>query len=122
LVGVRHENTPARCAAVLAAAADAVATRAAKRRLGMVAETYREGRAGRLLRRAEVLTGGAAATAALMGGRHRPAAVAAGLALLAGSACTRFGIFAAGIASAEDPAYTVVPQRTAKGATAPPSE
>ncbi|MFF8900998.1 NrfD/PsrC family molybdoenzyme membrane anchor subunit [Streptomyces lydicus] len=117
-----HENTPARCAAVLAAAADAVATRAAKRRLGMVAETYREGRAGRLLRRAEVLTGGAAATAALMGGRHRPAAVAAGLALLAGSACTRFGIFAAGIASAEDPAYTVVPQRTGKGATAPPSE
>ncbi|MFF8308766.1 NrfD/PsrC family molybdoenzyme membrane anchor subunit [Streptomyces lydicus] len=117
-----HENTPARCGAVLAAAADAVTTRAAKRRLGMVAETYREGRAGRLLRCAEVLTGAAAATAALMGGRHRPAAVTAGLALLAGSACTRFGIFAAGIASAEDPAYTVVPQRTAMGATAPPSE
>lgn len=34
-----------------------------------------------------------------------------GLALLAGSACTRFGVFAAGIASAEDPKYTVVPQR-----------
>jgi hypothetical protein len=33
------------------------------------------------------------------------------LALLAGSACTRFGVFAAGIASAEDPKYTVVPQQ-----------
>lgn len=41
------------------------------------------------------------------------AAVAAGAALLAGSACTRFGVFAAGIASAEYPAYTVVPQRAA---------
>jgi hypothetical protein len=31
--------------------------------------------------------------------------------LLAGSACTRFGIFEAGQASARDPRYTVVPQR-----------
>ena len=37
--------------------------------------------------------------------------MASGLALLAGSACTRFGVFAAGVASAEDPKYTVVPQR-----------
>ncbi|MER6312009.1 hypothetical protein ABT180_39250, partial [Streptomyces sp. NPDC001657] len=50
----------------------------------------------------------------LAGRRSRAAAVAAGLALLAGSACTRFGVFAAGIASAEDPAYTVVPQRATK--------
>ncbi|MGW2063374.1 hypothetical protein ACWCO9_22490, partial [Streptomyces sp. NPDC001937] len=40
-----------------------------------------------------------------------PAAVVGGLALLAGSVCTRFGVFAAGIASAEDPKYTVVPQQ-----------
>jgi hypothetical protein len=33
------------------------------------------------------------------------------VALLAGSACTRFGIFEAGQASARDPKYTVVPQR-----------
>ncbi|MFE7357650.1 hypothetical protein ACFU8Q_32020 [Streptomyces sp. NPDC057543] len=46
--------------------------------------------------------------AALLGGHGRSAA---GLALLAGSACTRFGILAAGIASAEDPVYTVGPQR-----------
>ncbi|MFD7945229.1 polysulfide reductase, partial [Streptomyces sp. NPDC059744] len=43
--------------------------------------------------------------------RSRPAAVVGGLALLAGSVCTRFGVFAAGIASAEDPKYTVVPQQ-----------
>ncbi|MGW3722895.1 NrfD/PsrC family molybdoenzyme membrane anchor subunit, partial [Streptomyces sp. NPDC005133] len=52
-----------------------------------------------------------AATAALAGGRSRPAAVVGGLALLAGSVCTRFGVFAAGIASAEDPKYTVLPQQ-----------
>ena len=34
-----------------------------------------------------------------------------GLALLAGSACTRFGVFEAGQQSARDPKYTVVPQR-----------
>ena len=39
------------------------------------------------------------------------AATAAGAALMAGSACLRFGVFHAGIASTEDPRYTVVPQR-----------
>lgn len=110
-----QESAPARCAAVLAAVADSVAVRAAERRLGMVAETYREGRAGQLLRGAQVLVGGGAALAALGGRRRRAAAVAGGLALLAGSACTRFGVFAAGLASAEDPAYTVLPQRAARG-------
>jgi hypothetical protein len=33
------------------------------------------------------------------------------VALLAGSACTRFGVFEAGPASVHDPKYTVVPQR-----------
>ncbi|CAL9656767.1 hypothetical protein SUDANB178_06784 [Streptomyces sp. enrichment culture] len=43
--------------------------------------------------------------------RDRRLAVAAGAALLAGSAALRFGVFHAGVASAEDPAYTVVPRR-----------
>ena len=38
-------------------------------------------------------------------------AVLSGAALLAGSACTRFGVFEAGQESAKDPKYTVVPQR-----------
>jgi len=83
----------------------------------MVAETYRTGRAGRLIRAAEALTAagalGAALSAILPGGPTARCLVAAGAgcALLAGSACTRFGVFAAGTASAEDPKYTTVPQR-----------
>jgi hypothetical protein len=34
-----------------------------------------------------------------------------GAALMAGSLCTRMGVFEAGLASARDPKYTVVPQR-----------
>ncbi|MFF4173310.1 NrfD/PsrC family molybdoenzyme membrane anchor subunit [Streptomyces sp. NPDC001744] len=110
--GPRGENGPARRAAVLAAVGEGLASRAAERGLGpVVAETWKTGRAGRLLRAARVLTAGGAAGAALFAGRSRAAALTSGLALLAGSACTRFGVFAAGIASAEDPKYTVVPQR-----------
>ncbi|UNO38826.1 NrfD/PsrC family molybdoenzyme membrane anchor subunit [Streptomyces sp. MST-110588] len=125
VLGPVRENAPARHAAVLAAGAEAAAHRAVERRLGMVAETCREGRAGTLLRAARLLTAAGAATAALMGRRSRTAAVAGGLALLAGSACTRFGVFAAGIASAEDPKYTVVPQRagrTSDGGRAPDAD
>ncbi|ATL32553.1 NrfD/PsrC family molybdoenzyme membrane anchor subunit [Streptomyces formicae] len=116
LVGPARENAPARCAAVLAAVAEQAATRAAEHDLGMVAETYRTGRAGRLLRWSKALTVAGAVGGAVSG--HRPLTVASGLALLAGSACTRFGIFAAGIASAEDPRYTVVPQRERVDGTA----
>ena len=35
----------------------------------------------------------------------------AGVALMAASATTRFGVFEAGLASARDPKYTVVPQK-----------
>ncbi|MDX3761946.1 NrfD/PsrC family molybdoenzyme membrane anchor subunit [Streptomyces sp. AK02-04a] len=111
IVAPTRESGPARCAAVLAAAAESVVTEAGERRLGLVAETWREGRAGTLMRTARALTLAGAATAALAGGRSRPAALVGGLALLAGSVCTRFGVFAAGIASAEDPKYTVLPQR-----------
>jgi hypothetical protein len=37
--------------------------------------------------------------------------IVAGVALVAGSVCTRFAIFEAGLESARDPKYTVVPQR-----------
>ena len=55
------------------------------------------------------LTG--AAVAATAAGRARPAAALAGGMLLAASALTRFGLFAAGIESARDPRYTVELQR-----------
>lgn len=105
-----RENGPARCAAVLAAGADAYLMRAAEQRLGIVAETWRDGRAGRLLRASRALVACGALTGAFLG-HHRAVAALSGLALLGGSACTRFGVFAAGVASAEDPKYTVVPQR-----------
>ncbi|MFF1462234.1 NrfD/PsrC family molybdoenzyme membrane anchor subunit [Streptomyces sp. NPDC058330] len=108
-----RENSPARYGAVLAAVGEDAAFRAAERRLGSVAVTYREGRAGRLMRAARTLTAAGTAGAVLFGHRSRTAAATAGIALLAGSVCTRFGVFAAGIASAEDPAHTVGPQREA---------
>jgi hypothetical protein len=59
---------------------------------------------------AEVLTA-TGAVVAVAGRRSRIASALAGVALLVGSACTRFGIFEAGMASARDPRYTVIPQR-----------
>jgi hypothetical protein len=37
--------------------------------------------------------------------------VLSGTSLLAGSVLTRFGVFEAGVSSAKDPKYVVVPQR-----------
>nr|WP_229924415.1 NrfD/PsrC family molybdoenzyme membrane anchor subunit [Streptomyces sulfonofaciens] len=116
VLGPTAQTGPARHAAVLAAGAERALTAAVERRLGMVAETYRTGRAGTLMRCARLLTTGGAVAGAVLAGRSRPAAVLSGLALLAGSACTRFGVFAAGLASAEDPLYTVGPQRAALSA------
>ncbi|MGV9852078.1 NrfD/PsrC family molybdoenzyme membrane anchor subunit [Streptomyces sp. NPDC003442] len=105
------ENAPARGIALLGTAVETAAVKAMERRLGMVAETYREGRAGKLMRAAEVLSVAGALGGALLGRRGRPAAALSGAALLAASACTRFGVFHAGMRSAEDPKYTVLPQR-----------
>ncbi|HEU0316229.1 MAG TPA: hypothetical protein VFR49_02800, partial [Solirubrobacteraceae bacterium] len=58
-----------------------------------------------------------AGVGATLARRSRLAGAAAGAMLLAASACTRFGIFQAGIASARDPAYTVGPQRERASAT-----
>jgi hypothetical protein len=77
----------------------------------MVAETMHEGTAGRRLKAAKALTALGAVGAATLGRRNRLAAAASGAALVAGSALTRFGIFAAGMTSARDPKYTVEPQR-----------
>ncbi|MEU2923942.1 NrfD/PsrC family molybdoenzyme membrane anchor subunit [Streptomyces sp. NPDC007251] len=101
---------PARRLAVLGAALELGAFQAMKRRMGLSAEPFEQGRPHLLLRAAEALTAGGAVLA-LIGGRDRRLALAAGAALLTGSAALRFGVFHAGVASAEDPKYTVVPQR-----------
>jgi formate-dependent nitrite reductase membrane component NrfD len=81
-----------------------------ERSMGVTAEPLHEGTAGRLMKVAKRLTI-AGAIGTVLAERSRAAAVLSGAALLAGSACTRFGVFEAGQASARDPKYTVVPQR-----------
>ncbi|MFL5859889.1 MAG: NrfD/PsrC family molybdoenzyme membrane anchor subunit [Solirubrobacteraceae bacterium] len=105
------ESAPARRLAVLGAAGELVAEKLMERRLGMVAETLHTGTAGTRLTAAQLLTAAGALGAATVARRSRVAAALSGGALLAGSALTRFGIFAAGMASARDPKYTVAPQR-----------
>ncbi|MGY6026761.1 NrfD/PsrC family molybdoenzyme membrane anchor subunit [Streptomyces spinosirectus] len=108
-----EETGPARRMAALGAVLELGAFQAMKRRMGLAAEPFEQGRPHLLLRTAEVLTAGGAALAALAAGRRHERALAAvaGAALLTGSAALRFGVFHAGVASAEDPRYTVVPQR-----------
>ena len=116
------ENGPARTSALLGAALEQRAMRTLQRRVGIVAETYQEGDAGRLLRVADRLTVAGAVCGALLGGRSRVAAALGGAALLAGSACARFGIFKAGIQSAQDPRYCVLPQRQGSTSDAEPAQ
>jgi formate-dependent nitrite reductase membrane component NrfD len=101
---------PARNLAVLGAAVELIAKRQLLDRLGDLAEPYQTGTPGAILRLAEFLTVGALA-GAVLGGRNRAVSALAGASLVAGAAKTRFGIFEAGMASARDPKYTVVPQR-----------
>jgi formate-dependent nitrite reductase membrane component NrfD len=112
LVATPADQTgPARRMAVAGAALDLVAMDQLERSLGgTLGEPLHAGRAGALLTASKALTLGGALTAALFG-RNRVAAAAGGVALLAGSVCTRFGIFEAGQVSAKDPRYTVAPQR-----------
>ena len=105
------QNSPAIRLAVIGAAAEMGAVKIMERRIGIVAENYHQGKAGKLMRAAEALTVAGVAGALTAGRRSRPLAALSGAALLAASACARFGIFEAGRQSARDPRYTVVPQR-----------
>jgi len=111
LIAVPVEQAgPARRLAVAGAVGElAVATRM-ESSIGMVGETYHSGHAGQLLRTARALTVGGA-IGALVGRRSRALSAVSGAALLAGSLATRFGVYEAGVASAKDPKYVVVPQR-----------
>ncbi len=106
----KRENGPARRMALGGAAVELVAAERLRRRLGMVAEPYEQGRPGTLMKTARALTAGSAVLS-LLGGRSRAVSVVAGASYAAASLLTRFGVFEAGLASARDPKYTVVPQR-----------
>lgn len=111
LVAPVTQAGPARRAAVFGAALEVAAVKKMERGMGLAAEPLRTGSPGRLMKAAEVLTVTGAVLGGVFGSRSRLAAALGGLAALAGSACTRFGIFHAGVASAADPKYTVQPQR-----------
>jgi hypothetical protein len=106
-----REAGPARTLAVLGVAGDLAATRVMERRMDPVAaEPLHRGRAGAMLKWSERLAV-AGGLGTLLGGRSRWVAAGSGLALLGASALTRFGLFEAGLSSAEDPRYTIEPQK-----------
>lgn len=114
------EAAPARKLAFAGVAAELAASRAMERRVGdLVSEPLRHGRSGKLITASKVLGAAGALLGVLKGRDSRPAAAAGGAALLAASACTRFGIFEAGRVSAADPKYTVIPQRERQPARRP---
>src|SRR5438876_12343877 len=109
---------PARKLAVLGAGVELIAKQQLIRRLSgspghSLAEPYEIGTTGAVLRLAEFLNASGLA-GAVLGRRSRVISALSGASLLAASAMTRFGIFEAGLASARDPKYTIVPQRQAE--------
>ncbi|WP_326837462.1 NrfD/PsrC family molybdoenzyme membrane anchor subunit [Amycolatopsis rhabdoformis] len=110
LAAPASETGPVVRAALVGTAAELIATHRLETGLGLVSEPYRTGRAGRLLKAARALTA-VGAGLSLAARRSRPAAVAGGVAFLAAGLCTRFGVYQAGVESAKDPKYVVIPQR-----------
>lgn len=96
--------------AAIGAALELAAGHRCETAYGLVSEPYTTGRAGKYLRAARWLNT-AGAIGAVVGRRSRVVSALAGTALLAGSLMTRFGVFQAGVESAKDPKYTVIPQR-----------
>jgi hypothetical protein len=105
-----RDAAPARHLAVLGVVAEGAATQLMEHRLGKLGEPYRKGEAGGYARLAKGFSVAGAVLTTLRG-RRRGGAVAGGVLILAGSVLQRWAIFKAGVQSAEDPEYTVAPQR-----------
>ena len=101
----------ARRMALGGALAELVTTTVMEKRLGpLLAEPYRQAKASRLAKLAKAATG-TGLLAGLLGHRSGLVVRLGGALILGGAAAERFAIFHAGIQSADDPKYTVVPQR-----------
>ena len=110
LVTPANHAGPARRLITIGTVMELAADRAMEQRLGGLAEPYKSGQASAPAKAAKGLL--AAGAALGLAGRRRPALAKAGaLATLAGVALTRWSIFKAGFESAEDPRFTVQPQR-----------
>jgi hypothetical protein len=115
LIGAPVAQTgPARRMAVAGAALELVATHQVEHGHGLLSEPYQLGRPAKLLKAARILTA-AGAIGAVVGRRSRVLSALSGLALLGGSLATRLAVFEAGLESAKDPKYTVIPQRERLG-------
>jgi len=131
LLAPAAESSPAVRMGVLGGAIELAGSVGMEKRLGMLAEPYRQGKSGRLTQLSRALTVGGLALTALGtltsashdsrgagGSAGRPGGALSsvarrlgGAALVAGSLSLRFAVFEAGRASAKDPKYTVIPQR-----------
>jgi hypothetical protein len=105
-----RDAEPARNLALFGTALDLLMFGRMERRLGMVAEPYQTGSPGRFVKAAKAL-GVAGAVGAVVGRRSTVLTRLSGAALVSASALLRWGVFHAGRVSANDPKYTVVPQR-----------
>ena len=104
------DNQPAARLGILGAAVELATEEKMTRDLGLLADVYSTGRANTLMTASKACLA-LGAVGAVLGRTRRWAAALSGAALMAGSALTRFGVFDAGIASANDPAHIVIPQR-----------
>ena len=111
LVTSSQDARPARRVAMAGALLESVATQAMEKRLGkFIGEPYHDGKAGRAekIARGCTMAGSAVVT---VGGGKRLGAMAGGALLLTGSMMQRWAVYEAGMQSARDPKYTIVPQR-----------
>ena len=104
------EAGPSRKMAVTGAAIELALMHRVEHEHGIVSEPYRIGKAGKFLNAAKHVHRGRR-RAHRAGRSHSAGRIASGTLLAAGSLLTRFGVFEAGLASAKDPKYTVIPQR-----------
>ncbi|EEI79623.1 NrfD/PsrC family molybdoenzyme membrane anchor subunit [Corynebacterium striatum] len=109
---VEHAG-PARALGMAAAASDLAATKIMEE--NMEPETVaplHKGKPGKLMKASEYLiAAGGVGTAVAAATKSRTLSVLSGLSLMAGSACTRFGVLNAGIEAVKDPATTIEPQK-----------
>jgi hypothetical protein len=111
LVTAPEHAGPARRLALIGALGELAATAVMKRRLGPLGAPYREGAAGRNARAAGILTATGVVFTATAGSRHGLRARTGAALIAAGSVASRFSALAAGSQSAENPRFTVEPQR-----------
>lgn len=104
---------PARALALIGPAVDLGALNRLEKHLDAegVGEPLHHGTAGKLNKASMALNVAGFVGTALFARRSRVASVVSGACFVAGSVCTRFAVFEAGMESAKDPKYTMGPQR-----------